>query len=180
MTEEHKRKIALSKIGKPSGSKGKHWKVKDASKMGIKKGSSLPKQSPEHLKKRIESRDGYKHSEETKRKMSEKKINKPIYKMRGANHFAWKGGISSLQNKLRGSLEYKIWRRAVFERDNYTCIWCKRKKEVSGKLNADHIKPFAHYPELRFAIDNGRTLCEECHKTTNTYLWKGIKKQSNS
>lgn len=76
---------------------------------------------------------------------------------------------------IRTSKEYKLWRKSVFERDNYTCIWCGDK--TSGNLNADHIKPFADYPELRFAIDNGRTLCIDCHKTTDSYLkrWKSNK-----
>ncbi len=82
-----------------------------------------------------------------------------------------KGFITPQNQIIRSSIEYKLWRTAVFERDNYTCIWCG-KKNGEGKtiyLNADHIKPFALFPELRFAIDNGRTLCIECHKTTDTY-----------
>jgi len=85
---------------------------------------------------------------------------------RGSKHRWWKGGVSTINELMRKSLEYKLWRKAVFARDNYTCIWCGRKDKT---IKADHIKPFALYPELRFAIDNGRTLCDKCHRTTDTY-----------
>ena len=84
----------------------------------------------------------------------------------GKNNPMWKDGATPINQKIRTSKEYKLWRTAVFERDDYTCIWCG---QVGGKLNADHIKSFALFPELRFAIDNGRTLCEACHRTTDTY-----------
>lgn len=92
---------------------------------------------------------------------------------KGDKSYLWKGGITPINHKIRTSFEYKIWRQAVFERDNHTCIWCGARfiKGVTGRvvLHADHIKPFAQYPELRFAIDNGRTLCFPCHKTTDTF-----------
>ena len=96
--------------------------------------------------------------------------------MRRENHWNWKGGIDSESHRLRNSFEYKLWRKSVFERDNYTCIWCGANK--SETLNADHIKPFSLFPELRFAIDNGRTLCVDCHKTTDSYLNPYIKKEN--
>lgn len=95
---------------------------------------------------------------------------------RGKNHWNWNGGLTKRYEKIRKSLEYKLWREAVFKRDNYTCVLCNRKKEVSGKLNADHIKPFAYFKKLRFDINNGRTLCEECHRKTDTFGYNVHKK----
>lgn len=85
----------------------------------------------------------------------------------GSNHPSWKGGITPINKTIRHSKRYALWRTAVFERDNYTCVLCNSNK--SGSLNADHIKPFAYFPELRFAIDNGRTLCVDCHRKTDTF-----------
>jgi len=115
---------------------------------------------------------GRKHSAEAIQKIKDARTGKPRPELRGVNNPNWRGGTTPAFSKIRASLEYKMWRRSVFERDNYTCVWCLRSKDVSGKLNADHIKPFAYYPELRFAIDNGRTLCLDCHKKTDTYLFK--------
>jgi uncharacterized protein YlzI (FlbEa/FlbD family) len=114
-----------------------------------------------------------KHSYEHRRKISEG-IQRVVS---SGKHNFWKGGVTSVNKLIRSSLEYKLWRESVFTRDNYTCVMCLCRSG-NGKaviLNADHIKPFAYFPELRFAIDNGRTLCVPCHKTTDTYLnrWYG-------
>lgn len=79
----------------------------------------------------------------------------------GKNNPKWKGGITPAVKIIRHSLEYKKWRNAVFQRDNYTCIWCGIK---GVELNADHIILFSENIEKRFEVDNGRTLCVKCHK----------------
>lgn len=61
----------------------------------------------------------------------------------------------------RNTPEYEKWRRSVFERDEYTCQKCG---VVGGDLNAHHIKKFKDYPENRYEIENGKTLCVSCHK----------------
>lgn len=115
---------------------------------------------------------GKKLSEEHRKKLSESH-KKPRPYMRGEKCNLWKGGITPINHAIRMTLEYKLWREAVFKRDNYTCIWCGDKNyKGRGKtlvLQADHIKPFSLFPELRFSIDNGRTLCVPCHKTTGTW-----------
>src|SRR3990167_444925 len=112
-----------------------------------------------------------------KRKMSEswrknsmlankKRIGKPNPKNSGSNSNFWRGGVSGIHDLIRHSAEYRLWRDSVFQRDKYTCIFCgAHSSKGLGKrvvLHPDHIKPFAYFPELRFAIDNGRTLCIDC------------------
>ena len=72
----------------------------------------------------------------------------------------WQGGKTEKSRIIRNSQEYKEWRTAVFTRDNYTCQICGNRSSKGNKvvLNADHIKSFAHYQDLRFDINNGLTL----------------------
>ena len=153
----------IHKKGKLSNNWGKHWKVKDTSKfsLAMKKKWVDGRMKPGRLGKHC--------SEDHKRKMSLLMNGKPQLWSRGKKNCNWKGGITPFNKQIRQSLEYKLWRTAVFERDNYTCIWCGKRGVI---LNADHIKPFSQYPELRFAIDNGRTLCINCHSKTDTYKGK--------
>lgn len=141
---EHQRQTA-----KANGSGG-HYKGK--------------KLSAEHREKmsrahKGHSRGGWKLSVEARRNISEGH--------KGEKSYLWQGGKQTENRRIRKSFEYKEWRRQVFERDDYTCVFCGAR---GVRLNADHIKPFASHPELRFDLNNGRTLCEDCHRKTPTYL----------
>lgn len=60
----------------------------------------------------------------------------------------------------RTSLKSLEWIKKVLKRDNHTCQKCY---VMHKKMNAHHIKPWNRYPELRFDLDNGMTLCNSCH-----------------
>lgn len=87
-------------------------------------------------------------------------------RMTGESNPNWKGGKTAEALVVRNSAEYRHWRMSVFRRDNFTCVSCALR---GGELNADHIKRFSDYPELRFVVENGRTLCVSCHRLTDTY-----------
>lgn len=74
----------------------------------------------------------------------------------------WEGGITPENRALRGTSAYRQWREAVYERDNYTCQHCGDSR--GGNLNPHHKKSWADFPELRFDVANGITVCEPCHK----------------
>lgn len=80
----------------------------------------------------------------------------------GEKHPRWKGGLSRTKRLVEmGRLKYRIWRRSIFERDDYTCQICE---ERGGVLNAHHIKKYSDFKDLRFKNNNGITLCKSCHQ----------------
>lgn len=87
--------------------------------------------------------------------------------MRGEQNPMWTPNPKSDPRKLeRHQIHYKEWRRLVFIRDDYTCQKCA----VRGvALQADHELSYRLFPELRYEILNGRTLCISCHVKTSNY-----------
>ena len=158
--------------------KGKKHSPETRRKMSVARvGKRFKPFTDEHKRNLSESISGFKHTKEARIKMSiARRGVSPWNKgkkswVSGDKHYKWRGGITPINKAIRNSLQMRLVRRACFERDNYTCVWCglRSMKGVKAILHADHIKPFAYYPELRFALDNLRTLCVDCHKKTNTW-----------
>lgn len=74
------------------------------------------------------------------------------------NHWNWQGGITKLGKDERTYFKHTT-RKQTLERDDFKCTICGEKEG----LQVDHISPWAKYPELRFNLDNCRTLCFRCH-----------------
>jgi len=84
----------------------------------------------------------------------------------GERSFSWRGGVSTKNELIRKRNSMRLWREAVYARDNWTCQKCGVR---GGRLEAHHIKRFALYPELRTSIENGLTLCKACHKSIGSH-----------
>jgi len=144
-------KNRYSRPGKQNGMYGVHRFGQDSPRWGMKHSKeSNEKNRLKHL--------GVKLSEEHKEKLR-------AVALKGENSVHWRGGPKSYQ-RLRQGKVYRRWSIMVKERDNYTCQICGKR---GGKIHADHIKTFYKYPELRLDMDNGRTLCVQCHYKTGTY-----------
>ena len=161
-TEETKRKIKEHNVRywlgtERSGMSGHHHSEKSKEKISkSEKGKFVP----------LEIRWKYALNAEKKvASLEERRWKSERWK--GQSNPNWKGGLTPVNRLIRGSLQYRLWREAVFRRDNYTCQLCGRKGVY---LEADHIQPFALYPELRFDVNNGRTLCTKCHRK---HGWRG-------
>lgn len=98
---------------------------------------------------------GKAHSEATRIAVSAKK--------QGVSVVDWTGFATPVGAMERASVRFEKWRKSVFERDNYTCAMCSKH---GGSLHAHHIKTFAKYPDLRYEVSNGITLCgSPCHRS---------------
>ncbi len=163
LSEEHRKNLSLAHKGKDNNQLGRH------------------------------------HSEETKRKIRENHLNSEVFQkaiknperikkiseaLRGEKSYLWEGGITPLINQIRNCFEYRQWRSDIFTRDGYICQLCGQR---GNKLHADHYpksfseifdgnKPKTLEEALNceefWDINNGRTLCFNCHKKTENYLKK--------
>ncbi len=195
-TSESRKKISLFRKGKNTHD----WSQKSKEKL---RNSRLGKHHSEETKRKISiNNKGREFSKESREKISNKHKGRLISGMKGKTHYNWKGGITPLTKVIRHLEEYGQWVKSIFERDNYTCQKCKI---IGNKvyLNSHHIKSFnlifqeflQQYSQfspiedketlVRLAIsyepfwdiDNGTTLCKECHNTTKG--WKICQLQVN-
>lgn len=167
MTAESLAKMSLAQTGHRGYALGYKHTPEAKQRMGAAKiGNKYTlghKFSPEHRAKLGASKRGKKywlgrkHTDADKQKMSAA--------LKGEKSPNWKGGITSLNEVIRHSFEYRDWRTSVFTRDNFTCGLCGKRGKY---LQAHHIRTFSNNPELRFDPNNGVTLCLECHGKTKT------------
>lgn len=170
-SEQHRKRLSNAMKGKPG-----HWlgkKIPDEARRKMSASGKLKKLTAEHKRKiglagigrrhpesQLAKARGRKASLETRRKQSDAQ--------RGAKGSNWKGGVSVENALLRASTEYRIWREAVMSRDAFTCQKCGDKAHKGRgsrvDLHAHHIKPFADFPDLRFVVSNGLTVCRDCHE----------------
>ena len=98
--------------------------------------------------------------------------------MFGSSNPLWRGGPTKkkyLRDELKTLAQYNIWRKAIFCRDRYTCRHCIVPKKI---INAHHIislkEIFKNFNiktlddalscDKVWDINNGITLCIDCHK----------------
>lgn len=92
--------------------------------------------------------------------------------MIGPKHPAWNPLLTEEERIIkRGYPEYKEWRQAVYERDSFTCQICGDK--TSGNLAAHHIESYDINKELRTVLENGVTLCIDCHDNFHHIYGRG-------
>ena len=99
----------------------------------------------------------------TRKGMPNKSKGKKRPHVSGENHPNWisdrtkiKLGDRNLHDPLT-----KKWRQEVKVRDNFTCRIADNN--CGGKLEVHHILSWRDYPELRYQINNGITLCHAQH-----------------
>lgn len=102
---------------------------------------------------------GKKHTEQTKEKL--RIIN--LGKKSGKESVHWIIDRTKLRKSDREYKDgqYRDWMLAVKNRDGWKCKISNN--ECKGRLESHHILPWKDYPELRYQINNGITLCIKHH-----------------
>lgn len=80
----------------------------------------------------------------------------------GENNTNYNPNITNEEREKGRHIEgYDDFIMNVYERDNYTCQYCRKH---GGKLNTHHLNGYDNYKDFRIEVNNGIVLCEDCHK----------------
>jgi hypothetical protein len=139
---------------------GKHWIIKDTSKMkGHHPKSEFKKGQPSHNKGKSNWM-----TPEHKDALRQANIGRPAWNKgkKGVMPRPWNkvGDGITAQDRLDRVDFRRIMQKVVFERDDYTCQICEQQ---GGSLQVHHKQGWRSNPELRYEIDNCQTLCMACH-----------------
>lgn len=81
---------------------------------------------------------------------------------KGEAHWSYKKDRSTLAKRQeRNDYAYQSWRKEVWVRDGFKCRI--ENVDCDGRIEAHHILGWAEYPELRYEVKNGITLCHAHH-----------------
>jgi len=88
---------------------------------------------------------------------------KEVLKAKGEEHFNWIKDRNQVKMSEKHGYDsnYKFWMISVRNRDNWKCKI--NNCDCSGRLESHHILSWKEYPELRYNINNGITLCQKHH-----------------
>jgi hypothetical protein len=83
----------------------------------------------------------------------------------GAGHYNWDGGKTKDSLKARTNTKSYNFRKNVLKRDEKICQNCGSNEN----LHVHHIKSFSKHPESRYDVNNGITLCKQCHQKEHKF-----------
>ena len=169
-SEESKRKISEAKKGIPINV-GRKFTDETKLKMSLaKKGKKL---SEEH-KRKIGLKsigNNYGRALKGKKQSEESKLKRSLAlrgRFMGIESSGWKGGVSPANMKARQCAEYQSWKKKVYKRDNHHCRNC----DSDSNLIAHHLLSFSKFPQFRFDLWNGITVCRKCHGEIHSQIRK--------
>lgn len=182
-SEEARKKMSSAKKGKASPNKGKKYpykpRIKMIGKIPWNKGKNLPPLSKERKEVISKFHKGRRVSLQTRIRQRNA--------LSGSNGSNWIDGRTPLAKIIRRSLEFKQWRKSIFERDRYLCQECFTKSKLLhphhlilfSSLLSDFLKKYSQFSPFDdkeiltklaithnkfWDITNGITLCEKCHR----------------